>query len=282
MLIMFKSICGTILISQLLCPLQALAQVNTQTRMILFGGRAMPEAATRLAAKWGRVHDPVTQKLKRGKLLIVGLPSQIPNDYFDSISHEFKTAASFTDADILTLPEINSSADRERFIELFHQASMVYFTGGDQTRAMNTLKAWKLVELVRAGLHTKIYISKSAGTAMSAHTAISGTTTRPIEGLGLLNAIVDTHFLKRDREGRIMQQMREENIHYGIGVDEDGALAFDGTFATVIGEKDMMFYELKHAGTIEKHRLSPGRVFELSRFSAAPLRTLGCSAVFNK
>lgn len=279
---MLKTISRCFLMLQLISPLCANAQVRVETRMILFGGRAMPEAATRLAAKWGRVLDPVTRKLKRGKLLIVGLPSQIPQDYFDSISHEFKTQASYTNADILTLPEIKTSAERDLFIELFHQASMVYFTGGDQTRAMNTLKAWNLVDLVQAGLRTKIYIGKSAGTAMSAHTAISGTTTRPIEGLGVINAIVDTHFLKRDREDRIVQQMREENIRYGIGVDEDGALAFDGTFATVIGEKDMMFYELKHAGTIEKHRLSPGRAFELSRFSAAPLRTLGCSAVFNK
>lgn len=279
---MEKKIIAFLALLQLLIPLASPAQVRAQTRIILFGGRAMPKEATKLAAKWGLKIDPVTKAATRGKLLIVGLPSRIPQDYFDSISAEFKAQAGYTDADILTIPDILTPADRDRFLDYFKQASMVYFTGGDQTRAMDTLKKWNLVSIVHDGLRSKVDIGKSAGTAMTAEIAISGSSTLPIQGLGLINAMVDTHFLARDREPRLMQQMRENNIRYGIGVDEDGALAFDGTFATVIGEKDMMFYELKHSGIIEKHRLSPKRVFELNRFSPAPLMTKGCAEVFGQ
>ncbi len=270
-------------ILSLLAPLASFAQVKPATRMILFGGREMPAEATKLAAKWGARVNPETGKREKGKLLIIGFPSTIPQDYFHSIGNEFQKHAAYSHQDILTIESIQTPEARTHFLDLLSQAEIVYVTGGSQSAFMETLQTWGLTETFRTAVKSKVYLGKSAGTASTARVAITGNTTPPMEGLGLLDAIVDTHFLKRDREVRLKNLMRETHMRYGIGVDEDGALAFEGTHARVIGGKDMMFYEWSPlTGEIKSHQIRPDHQFNLSRWSPAPLLTSGCGKIFNQ
>ncbi|MBS0204955.1 MAG: cyanophycinase [Planctomycetes bacterium] len=139
-----------------------------------------------------------------------------------------------------------AEADSPEFCRKLDMATAIWFSGGDQnllTTAYLGTHAWKQFHAVlkRHG----VVGGTSAGAAIMSHTMIAGGRNEPIisEGFGFLpGTIIDQHFRKRDREGRLKQAVHLHPGHVGIGIDESTALIVRGRSMEAIGESDVTLY----------------------------------------
>jgi cyanophycinase len=119
-------------------------------------------------------------------------------------------------------------------VKKVEDASVLFFTGGDQLRISSQLGGSPLLEHIVA-LHksgTPI-VGTSAGAACMSETMLIGgptnnsclATLAMAPGLGLLEGvIVDSHFAERGRFGRLMGAVAQNPHNLGIGIDEDTAI----------------------------------------------------------
>jgi cyanophycinase len=157
--------------------------------------------------------------------------------------------------------------------------SGVWFSGGDQTRIVRTLrtadgKDTPLLRLIRERHAAGAVVGgSSAGAAIMSEAMICGgdgfrgllepPTTRYAEteaeddgrlylwkGLGFFGAgIVDQHFDQRARLGRLVRALGETGVRRGFGIDEDTALVVSGDArsAKVVGSGGVTVLDAEHA-----------------------------------
>jgi cyanophycinase len=157
--------------------------------------------------------------------------------------------------------------------------SGVWFSGGDQTRIVRTLrtadgKDTPLLRLIRERHAAGAVVGgSSAGAAIMSEAMICGgdgfrgllepPTTRYAEteaeddgrlylwkGLGFFGAgIVDQHFDQRARLGRLVRALGETRVRRGFGIDEDTALVVSGDArsAKVVGSGGVTVLDAEHA-----------------------------------
>ena len=169
---------------------------------------------------------------------------------------------------ILDLTESNaaSQADSPVLVGQIRKCTLVFFTGGDQTRITRALQPNGRTTAALQAIYDfrksgGVVAGSSAGAAIQSETMISASglpdesmdegmdaldfgMTRSIDqpavrgllvspGLGFLKTgIIDQHFSQyRGRLGRLARATIEEKIRYGFGIDEDAAItvATDGT-----------------------------------------------------
>lgn len=128
-------------------------------------------------------------------------------------------------------------AKDESFYERIEKANAVLFSGGDQFRLASILGGTHLIELITR----KYYDDKNfivAGTSAGAmimsrmmiydghsNEALIKGDLKMTSGFGLIdNCIIDTHFVKRGRFGRLSQAVIMNPLCTGIGLGEDTAL----------------------------------------------------------
>lgn len=171
-------------------------------------------------------------------------------------------------------------ADLPEFSKALLEATAVWFIGGDQshlTRAyLGTLVEQRLHDLLARG---GVIGGTSAGAAIMSRTMINGTRDAlrvdPVldTGFGFLpGCVVDQHFLKRNREGRLRNALLSRPGHFGVGIDEGTALVVSGRSLRVIGDSCVKMYL---AATPER----PERVETLAAGGATDLLALSRAAV---
>lgn len=143
--------------------------------------------------------------------------------------------------------------------DLVRDYGSVFFTGGDQALITGALAPGGAESPVLAAIRSAhaaggLIAGSSAGAAIMSETMIEGGTSleaatygvvadpdRPGmllgQGLGFFPwGIVDQHFIKRGRFGRLVVAMAASGTRRGFGVDENTALFVDGDRAHVVGE----------------------------------------------
>ncbi|MEE4217119.1 MAG: cyanophycinase [Xanthomonadales bacterium] len=160
------------------------------------------------------------------------------------------------------------NAWRSELIENINDAAGFWFTGGDQVRITQTLvntqqQESPLLELVRERLAAGAVVGgSSAGAAIMSHDMIAGGTSftsllEPMQraytstddqdsgrlfihhGLGFLpDGIVDQHFDRKARLGRLVRALAATGQRRGFGIDENTALEIrlGDDFARVLGQ----------------------------------------------
>jgi cyanophycinase len=162
-------------------------------------------------------------------------------------------------------------ADKQAVVHSLDSATGVWFTGGDQdllTAAIGGTATQRAIQArYRAGA---VVGGTSAGAAVMSDSMITGNQTPPGDttgyygdefpaisrhriqitpGLGFLsNAIVDQHFIKRERHNRLISAVLEHPSLVGVGIDENTALEVrpDGTWR-VLGESAVVIYDARKA-----------------------------------
>lgn len=128
-------------------------------------------------------------------------------------------------------------AHDEKYLERIKHADTVFFTGGDQFRLSTILGGTPIIDLIKDKYnHDKNFLvaGTSAG-AMAMSTimiteggteeALFGRDLKTSSGLGIIqNCIIDTHFIKRGRFGRLAHAVITNPDQLGIGLGEDTAL----------------------------------------------------------
>ena len=150
-------------------------------------------------------------------------------------------------------------AARPEYVELARKARGVFFGGGDQSRITRAILDTPVGEAIAAAYADGAVVGgTSAGTACQSDPMITGEgdfkviragAVELVRGLGFFRgAIVDQHFIIRQRSNRLISVILEHPDLLGVGVDEGTAIWVrpDGTFL-VMGASCVMVLDAKGA-----------------------------------
>ncbi|HEY2896610.1 MAG TPA: cyanophycinase [Gemmatimonadaceae bacterium] len=139
--------------------------------------------------------------------------------------------------------------------ELVRTARGIFLGGGDQLKLVSTLGGSRTWRAVREAFgNGAIVCGTSAGAAALSETVLSGGEVTsagsaiPLHlgpGLGLLgfSSVVDTHFARRGRLQRLIQQVALNPELLGIGIDENTGLVVRGHLAEVVGPGNVYYVD---------------------------------------
>lgn len=249
--------------------------------LLIGGGEKPPEVMRKFVELAGGKDAP-----------IVAIPtaSSEPDaaEYYEKL---FRHDLGCTDAVSL---RIKSKADAQRpdFAALARKARGIFFGGGDQVRIVNALLGTPVGDAIAAAFAEGAVVGgTSAGTACQSERMLTGegdftqVRTRSVElwtGLAFLpkDVVVDQHFLRRQRQNRLLSVVLEHPELLGVGVDEETAIWVrpDGT-VQVLGRSGVMVFDAKGAAVsrqpkesgqdllgakdLKLHLLLPGETYDL-------------------
>ncbi|MFN8652126.1 MAG: cyanophycinase [Gemmatimonadales bacterium] len=260
--------------------------------LLIVGGGEQPEALVRrfveLAGGPGKA-----------RIVVVPMASSEPAATGEEKAADLRALGA--DASVLLLTRAQAeSAGSARALD---QVTGIWFTGGDQVPLAEALRATPVLEAMRARYQAGAVIGgTSAGAAIMSDSMLTGNQRRPdslgyygddydgirrdyiqiVPGLGFLHgAVVDQHFLRRERHNRLLSVVLERPTLLGVGIDEGTALEVepDGTWL-VLGRSAVMIYDARAArvtpagatvlGTtgIRMHLLPAGSRFDPRRGTA--------------
>jgi cyanophycinase len=177
---------------------------------------------------------------------------------------------------------VADTADAAAAIKAVNEATFVWFPGGDQTKLMNAFAGTGIPEAIRARFEAGALVGgTSAGAAVMSRVMITGdaydlesitalkTDTKP--GLGLFpGAIVDQHFLKRQRMNRLISVVLDFPALVGIGIDETTAIFVTGDSFEVLGQSSVVVVDARKAAVDKTPagQLATGRNLVMSVLTA--------------
>lgn len=154
-------------------------------------------------------------------------------------------------AEVIVVNVTHEQAQTDSVARLLDGMTGIWFNGGDQARLTAALQDTRTLEAIRARYAAgAVLAGTSAGAAIMSDSMITGDQIRAgedtagyygddypriarksiviVRGLGFLNnAIVDQHFLRRERHNRLMSVVLERPTLLGVGIDEGTALRVD-------------------------------------------------------
>ncbi len=192
----------------------------------------------------------------------------------------------------------STQAESPAFVHRLDSATGIWFGGGDQALLTAAIGGTASLAAIHARYRDGAVVGgTSAGAAIMSDSMITGDQTPPgdttgyygdeypaierhrievIPGLGFLpNAIVDQHFIRRERHNRLISAVLERPRLIGVGIDESTAIEVspDGKW-TVLGESEVLIYDARRAKVaalpgpllgatdLRVHLLPPGSRFD--------------------
>ena len=162
------------------------------------------------------------------RILVVPTASELP----DTVASYRKELAALGATNVEGLDvRIPPDAHRESLVKEVEQAAGIFFAGGDQRRIVKALHDSPVGRAIEAAWRRGAVVGgTSAGTACMSPLMLTGEgdaktiTAKNVElwpGLGLFpGAILDQHFVARQRQNRLMSVVLEHPAYLGIGVDD--------------------------------------------------------------
>ncbi|MDB4877753.1 MAG: cyanophycinase [Gemmatimonadetes bacterium] len=209
--------------------------------LIVIGGHEDKEGDKLILREVARRAGP------NGKVVVSTVASSDPDEYWEIYKRVFRG---------LDVPHVfhldvrdREEARSERKLRVLDDATVVFFTGGDQLKITSQLGDSPLYERI-----CQIYQEEggtiagtSAGASMMCETMLVrgdqeqsarvGAELVMAPGLGFIkNAIIDQHFAQRGRIGRLLGAVAHNPRVLGIGIDENTASVFEDAHFSVIGE----------------------------------------------
>jgi cyanophycinase len=196
-----------------------------------------PPAGSLVIGGGGHLPDEVYRRFldlaggRTARLVLIPTAREPRSDGADP-SSELK---SWTDMGIASARMLHTrsraEADAPAFAAALADATGVWIGGGVQTRLADVYAGTEVERQLRALLGRGGVIGgSSAGAAIMTRVMIAGGKVEPIEGRGfdlLPGAVVDQHFLKRNRIGRLTRLLEGHPDLVGFGIDEETALVVD-------------------------------------------------------
>lgn len=178
------------------------------------------------------------------------IPNEVGNKYRDTFSK-----LGVKNVGILDIHdrEMANSPDTLKFIE---ETDAVLFSGGDQSSISRVIKDTKTHELLLDRYLNEDFIiaGTSAGAMVMADEMITGGRNSNVlkkndlklgKGLGLLKeTIIDSHFIRRGRFGRLAEAVALHPEKLGIGLGEDtGLIITKGNCCEIIGTGMVILFD---------------------------------------
>jgi cyanophycinase len=175
-------------------------------------------------------------------------------------------------ADAFPLLLTRAQAQTDSAARLLEGATGIWFSGGDQSRLTAVLEGTAVLDAIRRRYREGAVIGgTSAGAAVMSDSMLTGNQWKAgedtvgyhgdeyprvarhsievVAGFGLLpRAIVDQHFLRRERQNRLLSVVLERPSFLGVGIDESTALLVrpDGRWS-VLGASAVLVVDARSA-----------------------------------
>ncbi|XDZ56413.1 cyanophycinase [Flavobacterium tructae] len=198
----------------------------------------------------------VSELTKKDFIVVLPMSSEEPDSSFIF----FKTQmVKLTPNPIVMLNFNKETAQNKKLTDSLQKAKLIFISGGDQTRFMNVVQNTPIQTAIQKAYQNGSTISgTSAGAAVMSEKMITGNqklqkeysgtfdnirydNLETSQGLGLLKtAIIDQHFLKRNRYNRLLSALVEFPSLTGIGIDESTAIIVRNNQIEVAGESEVI------------------------------------------
>src|SRR5688572_30946384 len=229
---------------------------------------------------------------KDPRIEVITTASMIPLE----VGERYESAFKLLNINDLGMMHIGTEAEARlpEYLERLKAADGIMFTGGDQSRITQMFAGTEFLDVLKHRYRTEedfVIAGTSAGAmAMSEIMIRGGSVPNALlkgsvkigTGISLLSGvIIDSHFVKRGRFGRLIEAVALHNKVIGIGLGEDtGVLITKGHFIETIGSNLVVIidgHDIAHnnapaadKGTplsienIELHVLAKGNVYDIS------------------
>jgi cyanophycinase len=138
------------------------------------------------------------------------------------------------------------------------RATLIWIPGGDQNRFMKAIAGTGLADVIRERHRAGVTVGgTSAGAAVLADAMFTGEAdlrsltagaTVIAKGLGLWpEVLIDQHFLKRQRDNRLISAVLDRPSLVGVGIDEATAVVVRGGAFEVIGKSSVVIVDARTA-----------------------------------
>ncbi len=194
------------------------------------------------------------------------------------------------------------TANHDSIVSALDGATGIFFSGGSQGRLAGHMLGTRVLDRVRE-IHREggVVAGTSAGAAVMSELMITGderlhpdaehafTTIEKdnvvtTQGFGFVTrAIIDQHFIARQRENRLISLVLEHPALVGVGIDESTAIIVRGDAFEVLGENTVMVIDASAATNIgtdadgdlsgrglKLHLLKNGQRYDLARRRVLP------------
>ena len=211
----------------------------------------------------------------QANIVVVPTASSIPVEVADNYLHAFDTLGC-TNIHVLD-PRKPAQAESKKAMALLEQADCVMFSGGDQSRIVRSFKDTRAHALLADRYKKEPFViaGTSAGAmAMSDHMIAGGSSQESLfkgavkmsRGLGLVQGlIIDTHFIRRGRFGRMAEAMAIHPRLLGLGLSEDtGIIIRNGNDFRVIGSGMVILFDPSQLTHNSRAQLEEGTPISLS------------------
>ncbi|CAH0997838.1 Cyanophycinase [Emticicia aquatica] len=239
-----------------------------QERLILIGGgKRTPDVLAKFIEFSGN---------ENGKILVIPWASGEQEIAFSNIKNEVGALSKIA-IENAPLAPLNTET-KAKLVAQLKTTKGVFFCGGDQNRIMEVLKDDELFNIMHEMYKNNVvFAGTSAGTAIMSEIMITGegdfkvidgSKVETKKGLGLINnIIVDQHFIKRQRQNRLIGLIFKNPTLLGVGIDENTALVVEqNRYAEVLGESQVMIFEaLKQPNEMKFLMLQKGKKFDLKK-----------------
>ncbi|MGH7475615.1 MAG: cyanophycinase [Longimicrobiales bacterium] len=227
---------------------------------IVGGGRRSPELMRRFVELAGGAPG--------ASILVIPLASGSAAETGAALVEEFRGLG----AAARSITPTRVQAEQTSSASLLEGVTGIWFSGGDQARVTAVLAGTPLNEAIRRAYVAGAAVGgTSAGAAIMSDPMITGEQVRDTlgyfgdefprvardyiqlaPGLGYLpGAILDQHFLRRERHNRLLSAVLSHPYHLGAGIDESTALIVrpDGRWE-VAGESVVVVYDARAAALV--------------------------------
>lgn len=198
----------------------------------------------------------VADLTKKDYIVVLPMSSEEPDSSFIF----FKTQmVKLTSNPIVMLNFNATTAQNKTLTDSLQKAKLIFISGGDQVRFMNVVHNTPIKTAIQKAYENGSTISgTSAGAAVMSEKMITGNqklqkeysgtfdnirydNLETSEGLGLLKtAVIDQHFLKRNRYNRLLSALVEFPALTGIGIDEGTAIIVRNNQVEIAGESEVI------------------------------------------
>ncbi|HLU80715.1 MAG TPA: cyanophycinase [Flavobacteriaceae bacterium] len=229
---------------------------------------------------------------KDSLIVIIPTASKIP----DEVGQMYLDAFGKLGCSNLEIANIRSREDsgNPKFIDLVKKADCVMFGGGNQSQIIADIAATEIHDILIKKYKNEAFVlaGTSAGAMAMSQEMITGSNPKRVftkgavgmgKGLGIIpQLIIDSHFIKRKRFGRLSGAVSRFPNLIGIGLDEDTGLVIKkGNFCEIIGSGMIIILDprkLTHNNAEEvarggfvslsnliTHILAPGDSFDIAK-----------------
>src|SRR5688572_27636198 len=206
------------------------------------------------------------------KIEVITTASMIPEEVGEWYLNAFK----LLNCDCIGIMHIDTEAvaQKPEYVKRLQAADGIMFTGGDQSRLTQMFEGTEFLDVLKSRYHNEenfVVAGTSAGAMAMSEIMIKGGSVpmallkgsvKMGTGLGFLNnVIIDSHFVKRGRFGRLIEAVALNSPSIGIGLGEDtGVLITKGHFIETIGSNLVIIidgHNIEHNNAIHADKGTP-------------------------